>query len=310
MPEYCNGRMCNFTPLITKGSAVKCVVCEGSGNGRDGFYNEGNSDAVLDDTRSFVSKRNRFNRISTSTAVSSPGRRVANKEVGRRMMDGWQLLDSPCSECQMPLMCETYGSPEVCVFCDPEYANGNDDDNMSVSSRQSITLEIPEDFDPSDANAMAALLKKATASMKSGRQNVPSRNKIPSVIGGPSTHTNRLPPGRNMRSRSPAPRFTPESRNSMTSPRSKSRSRAPRESNESMVINTAHYDDDDASQLSDDMSVAKSVASHTMDNIMSKIESCKAQISTEGQDADAAAELLKKLTAAAAAVKSLEASAE
>jgi hypothetical protein len=47
-----------------------------------------------------------------------------------------------------------------------------------------------------------------------------------------------------------------------------------------------------------------------MDNIMSKIESCKAQISTEGQDADAAAELLKKLTAAAAAVKSLEASAE
>jgi hypothetical protein len=66
------------------------------------------------------------------------------------------------------------------------------------------------------------------------------------------------------------------------------------------------------------MSVAMSVASHTLDAILSKIDSCKAQLNAPDNGDDAAsivekseaADLMHKLTAAAAAVKQLEASAE
>jgi len=342
MPEYCTGRMCNFTPLISKRGAVKCVVCEGSGNGRDGMYDEVSSHDVLDDTMSFVSKRNRFSRISLAPRKESNknngGHGLANREVGRRMMKGWQLLESPCPECQMPLMSEAFGTPEVCIFCDPdehiEYGDDDGDDNndnVSVSSRQSITLEIPDGFDPSDPNAMAALVAKATSSIKGGRGQVPApRNRIPTSIGGHQRPVSRsrgrmpaglLPRGPRMRSQSPGPRLTPEGRNAIPSMRSgRSRGRVRRTPEAPLVITTGgqNVEDDDASQLSDDVSVARSVASHTLDAILSKIDSCKAQLNApdDGDDATSvvqkseAADLIRKLAAAAAAVKQLEASAE
>ena len=309
---------------------MKCVVCEGSGSGRDGFYDEINSQAMLDDTMSFVSRRNRFSRISSANKggshVPTTKHNAANREVGRRILDGWQLLDSPCPTCQMPLMCEAYGTPEVCVFCDPDETMeyGYDDDvadDISVSSRQSITLEIPEGFDPSDPNAMADLVSRATRSvsgMSRGRSAAP-RNKIPSMIGGRQRSMSRsrsrkaapLPPGNRMRSQSPRP--TPESRNALPSMR---RNRVSPRTSQPVYISTEDYDEDDASQLSDDVSVAKSVASHTLDAILHKIESCKSQLNNSGSD-DAsvaqrsqAASLIEKLAAAAVAVKGLEASAE
>jgi len=343
MPEYCTGRMCNFTPLISKGRFVKCVVCEGCGNGNDGFYNESSSDAVLDDTMSFVSKRNRFSRISNAPRSGydqgESKRDLASREVGRRMMEGWQLLESPCPSCKMPLMSEAFGSPEICVFCVPDenvdYGNDNDD-NVSVSSRQSVTLEIPEGFDPSDPNAMAALVAKATSSIKGGRGR-PSpapRNKIPTHIGGGgqrsvSRNRSRIPSGPSsraprMRSQSPGPRPTPESRNAIPTSRARSRnrgrvSRTP-EAGPVQPVTVVGFngdDDDDASQLSDDVSVARSVASHTLDAILSKIDSCKAQLNApdDGDDESIAqksqaADLMYKLAAAAAAVKQLEMSTE
>lgn len=343
MPEYCTGRMCNFTPLISKGNFVECVVCEGCGNGKDGFYNESSSDAVLDDTMSFVSKRNRFSRISNGRHSGfdqgDRKRDNASREVGRRMLEGWQLCESPCPSCRMPLMSEAFGTPEICVFCDPDenvdYGN-NDDDNISVSSRQSVTIEIPEGFDPSDPNAMAALVAKATSSIKGGRGR-PSpapRNRIPSQIGGGrqrsvSRPRSRIPTGPpigapRMRSQSPGPRsgprLTPESRNSIPTNRghSRNRGRSSRTPGQPVdVVGFNGYDDDDASQLSDDVSVARSVASHTLDAILSKIDSCKAQLNApdDGDDASiaqkrGAADLIQKLAQAAAAVKQLEASSE
>jgi uncharacterized Zn finger protein (UPF0148 family) len=335
--------MCNFTPLISKGNFVECVVCEGCGNGKDGFYNESSSDAVLDDTMSFVSKRNRFSRISNGRHSGfdqgDRKRDNASREVGRRMLEGWQLCESPCPSCRMPLMSEAFGTPEICVFCDPDenvdYGN-NDDDNISVSSRQSVTIEIPEGFDPSDPNAMAALVAKATSSIKGGRGR-PSpapRNRIPSQIGGGrqrsvSRPRSRIPTGPpigapRMRSQSPGPRsgprLTPESRNSIPTNRghSRNRGRSSRTPGQPVdVVGFNGYDDDDASQLSDDVSVARSVASHTLDAILSKIDSCKAQLNApdDGDDASiaqkrGAADLIQKLAQAAAAVKQLEASSE
>ena len=237
LPEYCSGRMCNFTPLIFKGRSIKCVVCEGTGNGRDGFYDEISSQALLDDTMSFVSRRNRFNRISLANRGShfdpNAMRSAASREVGRRILDGWQLTESACPSCQMPLMCEAYGTPEICICCDPdddiEYAEDDAADDISCSSRQSITLEIPEGFDPSDPNAMAELVARATTSVKSGvmgrgRNSAPP-NRIPGSIGGRRQRsTSRIrgaapaPLPRSFRN-SPSPRPNPESRNAFPSSR-------------------------------------------------------------------------------------------
>jgi len=344
IPKYCLGRMCNFTPLISKGNRIQCVVCEGSGNGKDGFYEEVSSDALLDETMSFVARRKNFSIPSRSTnnvLTGNERRNAASREVGRRIMDGWLLLDRPCDECQMPLMSEAFGAPEVCIFCDidEDFDDGHDNDmadldNRSVSSRQSITIDIPDDFDPSDPNAMAALISKATSSMKSGRVGrgrpfASQRDGIPRAIGGQHRSFSKdrvpaapIPRGPRTRSRSPAPlQFSPEKRNvsSTTRPRSQSSSRLRPESR-SMVISADNYDrdDDDTSQLSDDVSVARSVASHSLDAILSKIEDCKAQLKAPTDNHDTAsmnkktqaASLVEKLTAAALAVQKLEASAE
>lgn len=340
IPEYCLGRMCNFTPLLSKGNQIECVVCEGSGNGKDGFYQEVSSDAILDDTMSFISKRKHYTFPQSNRNIdnSNDRRNAASREVGRRIMDGWLLLDRPCDECQMPLMSETFGAPEVCIFCDVDEQVGYDNDmaeldNRSVSSRQSITIDIPDDFDPSDPSAMAALISKATSSIKSGRVSrggpITPRDGIPRAIGGRHRSFSRdrlpiapVPRGPRMRSRSPAPQFSPEKRNASpsTRPRSRSISRRASESRSMIISTNDNYDndDDDTSQLSDDVSVAKSVASHSLDAILSKIENCKAQLKAPMDNNDTAsiakktqaASLVEKLTAAAIAVKKLEASAE
>ena len=80
------------------------------------------------------------------------------------------------------------------------------------------------------------------------------------------------------------------------------------------VPTSVHGDGDDASSISDNMSAAKSVASHTLDTIMSKIKDCQATLDAPINDSDAAsiaqkeeaALLMQKLSAAAAAVKALE----
>lgn len=329
LPEYCSGRMCSFTPLISKGRSIKCVVCEGTGSGRDGFYDEISSNALLDDTMSFVSRRNRFSRISLANRGgrndANARRDIASREVGRRILDGWQLTESPCPSCQMPLMCEAFGTPEICICCDPdeniEYAEDDVPDDMSCSSRQSITLEIPEGFDPSDPNAMAKLVAQATTSVTSGRKSVKNhggpRNRIPRSIGGRQRSTSRpraaVPLPRRPRMRSQSPRPNPESRNAIPSSR---HGRNSRRAKEPVFISTEGFDDDDASQLSDDVSVARSVASHTLDAILSKIQDCKSQLNAPDDDdisiaqKSEAAGLIEKLAAAAIAVKNLEASAE
>lgn len=98
--------MCNYTPLIGRGDDVKCVVCEGSGNGCDGAYDEFTT-GNIDDTMSFVARRNKFSNIPsnrTNYGAANNRRSAVSREVGRRILDGWILLEAPCESCQMPLM--------------------------------------------------------------------------------------------------------------------------------------------------------------------------------------------------------------
>lgn len=324
LPQYCSGRMCNFTPLVGKNGVMQCVVCQGTGTGRDGFYDEIGSAAMHDETGSFISKRNRFKNINPSNKISSHDA-IASREVGKRILEGWQLSESPCPTCMKPLMRESFGSHDVCIFCDTNaeiqsehVADFEELDDVSVNSRRSITLELPNDFDPSDSDAMAALIANAT---KSANKTI-SRNRLPSQRSGKPVQPVTVPnSSRRSRSESLAPdmRNSESSRRSSSRPhRSSSRSR-PEPSVGQIYISTDNYNENDAASClsEDDVSVAQSVASTTLKAILTKIESCKSKLkSTEGDDELSVAErskaddLLKKLASAAIAVKKLEASCE
>lgn len=330
LPQYCSGRMCNFTPLVGKSGVSQCVVCQGTGSGRDGFYDEIASAAMHDETGSFISRRNRFQNIDRSIKFSKHDA-VASREVGKRILEGWQLSESPCPTCMKPLMRESFGSNDVCIFCDTNgdigsecAADFEDLDDVSVSSRRSITLELPDDFDPSDSNAMAALIAKATknAATSSAYGNKPiARNRLPSQRSGKQAQPVSVPnASRRSRSESLAPdmRNSESSRRSESRPRrSSSRSRPEPSLNQIYIPTEDHNENDDASCLSEDASLTESVASTTLEAILTKIESCKTKLkSTEGNDELSVAErskadeLLKKLASAAIAVKKLEASNE
>ena len=182
--------MCNFSPIITKGDVTECVVCEGSGTGEDGAYEEVRPEDLMEETMSYINKKQRFQKISTSMRRVNfdSSHDIASREVGRRMQLGWQLLESPCPSCLLPLMSETMGSPEVCVFCDPdddiEIGDEDEDDvpdDKSYSSRRSVTIELPANFNPNDPYAMAQLAAQAAAASsgqsevsRSGHNNRPS----------------------------------------------------------------------------------------------------------------------------------------
>jgi uncharacterized Zn finger protein (UPF0148 family) len=46
-------------------------------------------------------------------------RNLVSKEIGKKMMLGWNLLDASCPHCVMPLMTNGHGGPDTCVLCGP-----------------------------------------------------------------------------------------------------------------------------------------------------------------------------------------------
>lgn len=382
IPEYCSGRMCNFSPLLQDGDQTHCVICEGSGTGADGAYAK-DDDNEIDyiDTMSFVEKKEKYetlNNKSKKGVLSSSVRESGSKEVGRRILEGWQLLESPCPVCMNPLMSEFPGAPEVCVFCDPDddVEIGDEDDFRDDASRGSvsITLEIPDDFDASDPAAMSELIQNATRginpsrSRSRGRDCIPTRRDSPDPASSRRSRSrqnlnrsggsvgprglsprNRLPPSTSSGTprgkyqqqgallpprhqfKSTPPRLTPESRltdhnrprsNSCTrsrsrpQPRSLSRSRPSEPMMPSSHVVVPDTDNDDASFLTED----RSMATNTLDAIFSQIDTYKDQLNEPLDTTDTesymagmekrnnAASLIEKLSAAASAVRNVESS--
>lgn len=211
-----------------------------------------------------------------------------------------------------------------------------DDDELDVRddtsrSSRTVTIEIPENFDSSDPNALSQLMAKATISASGSRRNMSrgrSRSRSRSLnrqydgytdMDQGSTYRRKMLPPRAMSGlprgrpqaglprpsyRSQSPRPTPEHRQA-PSPGRRGRSRTPigrREQHQpqehpSMV--TAG-DDDDASYLTDDDDV--SVATQTLRSIMMKIDECKAQLSQpvnlNDDDASVAASIAHQVEAA------------
>jgi uncharacterized Zn finger protein (UPF0148 family) len=136
IPQHCEGSECQMSPLITKLGRTECVVCGGTGDGCDGVYASEQEDDVemvdivhLDPTllpprdiltRDFVTEEHDSNDHPTfygNQEQFEEHRDMVSKEIGKRMLLGWTLVDASCPKCVMPLMMDNAGNSDICVLC-------------------------------------------------------------------------------------------------------------------------------------------------------------------------------------------------
>ena len=94
--ENCSGFHCNDMPLTNiEGGPNSCVVCGGSGNGKDGSYENYKPKEVVEEERALVSS-----------------------ELSRLVSMGWVIRENLCTCCLMPLVAEEEGAKdELCILC-------------------------------------------------------------------------------------------------------------------------------------------------------------------------------------------------
>lgn len=134
LPELCQGKECHGSPLVTDGRVNHCVVCGGTGDGKDGVYavpaeedEDGKDHAKVPSTidLSKEAQAKQIGRASPSMTRSveeleadfEEKRDIVSKEISRKMTLGWTLLDRSCPNCVMPLMTDEKGRDEVCMLC-------------------------------------------------------------------------------------------------------------------------------------------------------------------------------------------------
>ena len=137
LPRYCVGSECENSPLLAKDGQVECVVCGGCGTGNDGTYLYMAEDADVEEdpageafpeVAKGVSTLQTKQPTETHAAFPSPQvdevneefeekRQRVGKEIGKRMLQGWTLLDMSCPNCVMPLLTDEDGENEICVLC-------------------------------------------------------------------------------------------------------------------------------------------------------------------------------------------------
>lgn len=140
--EFCSGEECHNSPLIVKDGCKECVVCGGSGSGTDGAYTETENyevvptEAELEVMREtgvpameekgyevtpsprHVARANepKFETFEEYHEDFETKRLTVSKEISKRMIEGWTLLDTSCPKCAMPLMMDTAGKSDICVL--------------------------------------------------------------------------------------------------------------------------------------------------------------------------------------------------
>lgn len=148
LAELCRGEECRNSPLVSNGHRKECVVCGGTGSGKDGVYarsvdEDDDADDDNDEVPEIPGNHGLTNRDLASPVnevhsepddVVSPSvlrsveeiqedfetkRDVVSKVIGRKMLEGWTLLDVSCPKCVMPLMSDNNGEPNICVLCGP-----------------------------------------------------------------------------------------------------------------------------------------------------------------------------------------------
>ena len=130
--KLCAGKECHGFPLITKDSHTECMVCAGTGSRADGIYSQSEIDSAS--KKGFPDPEFHLNRPKASkksehiASNSHPPaqelqsdfeskRKIVSKEVGKRLLKGWTLLDKACPYCVMPIMTNKKQMNEICVLC-------------------------------------------------------------------------------------------------------------------------------------------------------------------------------------------------
>ncbi len=155
LPSACKGKECEASPLITKNGRTECAVCGGCGNGEDGVYAAEELDDVpfnittIDPELMPYGVNMQLSR-SFGDEVRSLGndedfdkkRDMVSKEIGKRMLLGWTLMDASCPDCVMPLMMDNLGNTDICVLCGPLNPAF---DASTIKSREMASIEEIED---------------------------------------------------------------------------------------------------------------------------------------------------------------------
>ena len=187
LAEFCKGAQCHSSPLIAKGAKKECVVCGGCGNGMDGAY------ITVDDflpvsvpeqplSESSIARGSEATTACSSEATSPTAhhtttempedfeskRSMVSKEIGKRMVDGWTLLDVSCPTCIMPLMMDTTGKSDICVLCGVVATMKPTTDGMTIKTADvpTKTLNIPVERARDLVHAMETMTMASHAQTK------------------------------------------------------------------------------------------------------------------------------------------------
>jgi uncharacterized Zn finger protein (UPF0148 family) len=137
--KTCAGSECQRRPILMKGDVKQCAVCGGSGSGEDGLYSSQHSKEISA-PRLPMKQASKRTLTSSIPAVRSNGgkeeekRNLASKEIGKRMMKGWSILDASCPVCVMPLMTDLDKKSQICVLCGVVGATEDKFNNRSLRS--------------------------------------------------------------------------------------------------------------------------------------------------------------------------------
>jgi hypothetical protein len=177
LSEFCQGVECHSSPLITKDAKKECCVCGGCGDGTDGAYiavedydvvptdeqlqamresgvmpdGDGGGYEITRSTPRPISPTagHTFEQIQQDFETK---RNMVSREIGKRMVEAWTLLDTSCPHCVMPLMMDPFGNTDVCVLCGLVNTI-QDTDGSTIKTVDVPTKTVPAGKAPTETHA-------------------------------------------------------------------------------------------------------------------------------------------------------------
>jgi uncharacterized Zn finger protein (UPF0148 family) len=149
LPVGCKGSECHLSPLVCKLGTKECVVCGGTGTGEDGVYIDEDAEKPNVIQPNMLPKTYVYDNIDDDVLTYGKQdkhddfeqkREIVSKEIGKRMMMGWQLIDASCPRCIMPLMMDDLGNSDICVLCG-EMEQHFDASTIATKEMMMTTLE-------------------------------------------------------------------------------------------------------------------------------------------------------------------------
>lgn len=234
---------------------------------------------------------------------------VASKEISKRMIQGWKLMDASCPTCVMPLMIDNAGQKDICVLCG---SVENDHTSLAATIRQQATMNGGNSYSASrndpppslDRNQVSApteiyLTNQDDVSRMTCHIPLEVYHSLEGRAGEAFDFSNieELRNTMNIGNHRIKPGLSRPSYRSTLTPR-----------NDGFVV-TRGPSDFVRDNIDDASGRAGSLSSQTLDSILSRIEDCKEKLMDPNIDAEAQAEtanLIEKLAQAAVAVRKLE----